>query len=541
MSLGNIGKYEKLDVLGHGASGIVYLAWDTMLGKHVALKVISIPASEEGRFLEEARVLDRLRHPNIVQVNSVDRIDGHLIIDMEYVKGTNLLNYMKQKDRLDASEAIGIAVQVCDALDFAHKNHTIHRDIKPANILINKEGDVKIVDFGLAEILGSGSYAGGAGTYAYMAPEDFEEEEKSDHRSDIWAVGITLYEMLTGQRPFLPAKAKDPFSWKRTVEEDEPIPVTRINSSLPAKIEQVISKALAKDKYSRYQTAGEMRDDLKPILAAMGGKIPLSSISQTSIVSSVPDEMPTDVLRRSDIGLSADYDEVDFGSIRKDEPSRKKITIYVQGRGRCSGKIISKPDWVTVSPAVFGRRNQKLLLTATTEQVTEPGIYTGAVVVEADDKRLSIPVAVEILTPRLRFYQAAWWYVPLLLLCWMPLAIHHGGWLGGSSAIRPADMAVLGLLSVMLYIIAHQAELGSWERFIPALMAALGLGTVIGIVWQEMVRGGILKPSDIAPTAIAGALLSFIVMIQVLTASKWKVWSWIMVFVSISATLLLAG
>lgn len=541
MSLGNIGKYEKLDVLGHGASGIVYLAWDTMLGKHVALKVISIPAAEEGRFLEEARVLDRLRHPNIVQVNSVDRIDGHLIIDMEYVKGTNLLNYMKQKDRLDAREAIEIAVQVCDALDFAHRNHTIHRDIKPANILINKEGDVKIVDFGLAEILGSGSYAGGAGTYAYMAPEDFEEEEKSDHRSDIWAVGVTLYEMLTGQRPFLSAKAKDPFSWKRTVEEDEPIPVTGINSALPAKIEQVISKALAKDKYDRYQTAGEMRDDLKPILTAMGGKISLSSITQTSIVSSIPDDMPTDVLRRGDTGINTDPDEVDFGGIRKNEPSRRKVSICTQGRGRCSGRIISKPDWISISPTVFSRRNQNLLLTASVETAGVPGVYTGSVVVEVDDKQINIPAAVEVLTPRLRFYQAAWWYVPLLIMCWLPLAIHHGGWFGGNSFIRPADMAVLGLLSVMLYIIAQHAELGSWERFIPALMAALGLGTVIGIVWQEMARGGILKPSDTAPTAIAGALLSFVIVIQLLTASRWKVWSWIMVFLSISTTLLLAG
>ncbi|WP_319586240.1 serine/threonine-protein kinase [uncultured Desulfobulbus sp.] len=539
MSLGNIGKYEKLDVLGHGASGIVYLAWDTMLGKHVALKVISIPASEEGRFLEEARVLDRLRHPNIVQVNSVDRIDGHLIIDMEYVKGANLLNYMKQKGRMDPREALGIAVQVCDALDFAHRNHTIHRDIKPANILIDKEGNAKIVDFGLAEILGSGSYAGGAGTYAYMAPEDFEEEDKSDHRSDIWAIGVTLYEMLTGQRPFLPVKSKDPFSWKRTVEEDEQIPVTRINSLLPEKIEQVISKALAKDKYSRYQTAGEMRDDLKPILASMGGRIPLSSISQTSVIKSVPDEMPTDVLRRSDNGISADVDEVDFGGIRRDEPSRKKISIYTKGRGRCSGKIISKPDWIAASPETFSRRNQTIVFTASVSDDKEPGIYTGIVVAEVDGERLNIPVAVDILNPRPRFYQTAWWYVPLLLLCWLPLVIHHGGWLGGKSSIRPADMAVLGLLSVMLYIIAQHAELGSWERFIPALMAALGLGTIIGIIWQEMARGGILARADIEPTAISGSLLSFVIVIQLLTASKWKVWSWIMVFVSISATLLL--
>ena len=269
MSLGKIGKYEKLDVLGHGASGIVYLAWDSLLGKHVALKEISLQAHDEARFLEEARVLDRLRHENIVRVNGVDKIDGHMIIDMEYVKGTNLHEYMRRRGKLPAREALSIAIQIADALEFAHQNSTVHRDIKPANVLLTSEGVAKIVDFGLAEILGSGSYAGGAGTYAYMAPEDFEEEEKSDRRSDIWAVGVTVYEMLTGQRPFQAAKSKDPFSWKRTIQEDEPVPLAELDSSLPPRLQQVISRALAKNKHDRYQFAGELRDDLKGIEASV--------------------------------------------------------------------------------------------------------------------------------------------------------------------------------------------------------------------------------------------------------------------------------
>jgi serine/threonine-protein kinase len=265
-----------LDVLGHGVSGIVYLAWDTLLGKHVALKEINLQAADEERFLEEARVLDRLRHPNIVQVNSVDRVDGHMLIDMEYVKGTSLQSYMRERKKLPAREALSIAVQICDALDFAHQNHTVHRDVKPANVLITRDGIAKIVDFGLAEILGSGSYAGGAGTYAYMAPEDFEEEERSDHRSDIWAVGVTLYEMLTGRRPFQAAKPKDPFSWKRVVAEDEPVRLAEAEPSLPSELEQVISRALAKNKYDRYQSAGEFGRDLSRVLASLGGPVSLS-------------------------------------------------------------------------------------------------------------------------------------------------------------------------------------------------------------------------------------------------------------------------
>jgi len=163
MALGKIGKYEKLDVLGHGVSGIVYLAWDTLLGKHVALKEISLHGADEARFLEEARVLDRLRHPNIVRVNGVDKIDGRFVIDMEYVKGTNLHEYMRRQGKLPPREALGIAVEICDALDFAHRNNTVHRDVKPANVLISNEGVAKIVDFGLAEILGSGSYGSSNG------------------------------------------------------------------------------------------------------------------------------------------------------------------------------------------------------------------------------------------------------------------------------------------------------------------------------------------------------------------------------------------
>ena len=105
---------------------------------------------------------------------------------------------------------------------------TVHRDIKPANILIGRDGQVKLVDFGLAEILATNAYAGGAGTYAYMAPEDFAEDDRSDHQSDIWAVGITLYEAVTGQRPFNVVRVKDPFSWKRALEMEVPYPTCQV-------------------------------------------------------------------------------------------------------------------------------------------------------------------------------------------------------------------------------------------------------------------------------------------------------------------------
>jgi len=264
-----LGKYERLDVLGHGTSGIVYLAKDTLLGKQVALKEISAQGEEKHRFLEEARVLDRLRHPNIVQVNSVDEIGGKVVIDMEYIRGRNLQDVLRETPQLPIPQALDIAAQICDGLAYAHSRRTVHRDIKPANILLTREGVVKLVDFGLAEVLGTHSFAGGAGTYAYMAPEDFHPEEHSDRQSDIWAVGVILYEMLAGRRPFQVPKSKDPFAWKRAIENDPLIPIHEMRPDVPPQLEAIVSYTLARDKAARYREAAVMATDLRALGAGM--------------------------------------------------------------------------------------------------------------------------------------------------------------------------------------------------------------------------------------------------------------------------------
>lgn len=266
MPLEMLGKYERLDVLGHGTSGIVYLAKDTLLGKQVALKEISAQGEEKHRFLEEARVLDRLRHPNIVQVNSVDEIDGKVVIDMEYIRGRNLQDILRETPQLPIPQALDIAAQICDGLAYAHSRRTVHRDIKPANILLTREGVVKLVDFGLAEVLGTHSVAGGAGTYAYMAPEDFHPEEHSDRQSDIWAVGVILYEMLAGRRPFQVLKSRDPFAWKLAVENDPLIPLHDLRPDAPPQLEAIVSYALARDKAARYREAAAMAVDLRQVI-----------------------------------------------------------------------------------------------------------------------------------------------------------------------------------------------------------------------------------------------------------------------------------
>ena len=185
--IGSIGKYERLDVLGHGTSGVVYLAWDRLLRRQVALKEIRAAGPEVDRVLAEAQVLDRLRHPNIVAVHGVevDPATGVVLIDMQLVRGRNLADLLKERAAngngpVPLGEALRITQAVLLALGFAHERRVIHRDVKPANILIGEDGSVKLTDFGLAEALGSHSVAGGGGTYPYMAPEDFAEEEASD-------------------------------------------------------------------------------------------------------------------------------------------------------------------------------------------------------------------------------------------------------------------------------------------------------------------------------------------------------------------------
>ncbi len=364
MPLERLGKYERLDVLGHGASGIVYLAKDTLLGKQVALKEISAQGDDLERFLEEARVLDRLRHPNIVQVNSVDEIGGRVVIDMEYVRGRNLQEVLRETPVLPIPQAVSVAAQICDGLGYAHSQRTVHRDIKPANILLTTGGMVKLVDFGLAEVLGTHSFAGGAGTYAYMAPEDFHPEEQSDRQSDIWAVGVILYEMLTGRRPFQVAKAKDPFAWKTAIESDPLPPISQLRPEVPLALEAIALRALARDKAGRYRDAGDMAADLRKLSSSESGTdlarllgsdrsmmveafMPEDDLATTAFVPIVPISLPGFPGGMADIdtflALAPDNWEAATNSLQNGTLSRWLRSVGEEPLAAAADEVVSEP------------------------------------------------------------------------------------------------------------------------------------------------------------------------------------------------------
>lgn len=565
MPLGMLGKYERLDILGHGVSGIVYLAKDTLLNKQVALKEVDVQAGDARRFLEEARVMDRLRHPNIVRVNGVDRIDGKIVIDMEYVRGQNLQEMLRVEGRLPVDRALDVAIQTLDALDYAHQMQTVHRDIKPANILVARDGTVKLVDFGLAEILATNAYAGGAGTYAYMAPEDFAEEDHSDSLSDIWAVGVTLYEIATGHRPFQVTRMKDPFAWKRALETEAPTPLQEYLADAPPALQTVLDRALARDKRDRYPTAGEFRDDLmrlrageslspktRSIVSEMAQRwLPppaeAESAGDAEAVVSVPERprgdlgvvvadvnaeaarsarrarLPFLARKATEARLTIAPASLDFGMLRKGDSRSVKVQARTRGvEGKIGGRVAHTPGWITAHPAAFDRARQTLTLTAHSAQVWETGDFQETVRVETAAGTAEIPVRLTVLKPRPSFLQIAPWYVPLFAAALFPaMAVALGGSRGAfaaqASSLVPSAAVATGLLSLMLLLIGVAAEIGLAERIACGVLMAV-MCFVLGVAAaQSHVR--------MQPALLTGGLIGAALLLQLLYRSRWKLWA----------------
>ena len=268
-----ISQYKILKKLGEGGMGVVFRAMDLSLEREVALKFLprrynTNPAMKE-RFKREARAAAALDHPNICGVFEVGETDeGRLFIAMPFYKGKTLKEKIFDKS-ITVSDAVEYAIQTAEGLAHAHQAGIIHRDIKPENIMITDDGQLKILDFGVAKIADADVTQKGTllGTISYMSPEQ-AAGETVDARSDLWSLGLVLYEMITGRQPFNHDEISTMIS---TILLREPVPVSEIAENVPPELEKIISKALRKIKDERYPNAGEFAADLQNLKYFISG------------------------------------------------------------------------------------------------------------------------------------------------------------------------------------------------------------------------------------------------------------------------------
>lgn len=272
-----ISHYKILEKLGEGGMGVVYKARDTKLDRDVALKFLpshlAVSEQDKARFIQEAKAASAINHHNICTVYSIDEHEGQLFIAMEYVDGESLRNKINSAT-INPKYAIDIGIQIAVGLAAAHEKDIVHRDIKPENVMIRKDGIAQIMDFGLARRAGSVQLtkAGGTvGTIAYMSPEQARGEHV-DHRTDIWALGVVLYEMLCGKLPF--AGEYEQAIIYQIVNQD-PLPLTQHQADLPTEIVRIVSTAMQKEPSLRFQTMSKLRDDLRSLTKqSEGGTMP---------------------------------------------------------------------------------------------------------------------------------------------------------------------------------------------------------------------------------------------------------------------------
>ena len=283
-----LGQYEIASLIGGGGMGVVYKAQDTRLKRQVAIKLLPPELTRDGtakqRFLQEAQAASALDHPNICTIHEINETpDGQLYLVMACYEGETLKQKI-ERGPLPITDAIDAAVQVGQGLAKAHEAGITHRDIKPANLMLTVDGTVKILDFGLAKLAGAEgiTQTGTAlGTVAYMSPEQLRGEEV-DPRSDIWSLGVVLYEMVAGQRPF---KGEQLQAVSVGILQGQPAPLTGSRTGVPAELERVVDRALAKAVADRYQTVADLLSELRTVKRALDSGATAAAGAEKSVPS----------------------------------------------------------------------------------------------------------------------------------------------------------------------------------------------------------------------------------------------------------------
>ncbi len=272
-----ISHYKVLEKLGEGGISVVYRAQDTKLKRIVALKLLMTQAlgseEEKTQFIHEAQVVSALDHPNIAEIHEIGEVEGKCFVSMAYLEGKSLKEIIGG-GRIPIRAALEIAIQVAEGLSAAHKKGVIHRNIECENIMLTKEGGIKITDFGLPMLkVGSGlaKNVASLGTIQYASPEQLRGAEV-DHRSDIFSLGVVLYEMLTGGSPF---KGEDQREIIHSIINEDPEPLARYQKNVPGQLQGIVDKLLQKDTKLRYQNMDEVLSDLTRLKQGLISRRPL--------------------------------------------------------------------------------------------------------------------------------------------------------------------------------------------------------------------------------------------------------------------------
>ncbi len=308
----SIGKYRIDDILGRGAMGVVYKAYDAAIDRIVALKTIraDLLAGKDGaqwldRFRREARAAARCLHPNIIAVFDYGEEGGTAYIAMEYVVGRQLQDFFTDRKPIDRTVALSVITQVLNALDYAHARNIVHRDIKPSNVMLIAGGEVKVADFGIARIDAIEVTQMGAivGTPGYMSPEQFTGGPV-DKRSDLFSTGIVLFELLTGEKPF-PGRSTTDIMYR--VLNHPPRDAREVNPEVPPALNAVVRQALARDPEDRFQTAASFNAALAAAAASTGQGIEPTGIELPPTVIAAPAvRVPAPTLGTRVAGLQAE-------------------------------------------------------------------------------------------------------------------------------------------------------------------------------------------------------------------------------------------